>query len=117
MSYHQGITWPWLLGLYYDSLKNIMKISKQKEEKEIKQKIDKLCMKIKYEDFESQKDKIYELIGEGFRFAIVIDNSFIPDYKNIQCLQLFKYIILNRQLDCYEEFIKNKLDLKNIIEI
>ena len=72
---------------------------------------------IKYEDFESQKDKIYELIGEGFRFAIVIDNSFIPDYKNIQCLQLFKYIILNRQLDCYEEFIKNKLDLKNIIEI
>ena len=77
----------------------------------------KLCMKIKYEDFESQKDKIYELIGEGFRFAIVIDNSFIPDYKNIQCLQLFKYIILNRQLDCYEEFIKNKLDLKNIIEI
>ena len=44
MSYHQGITWPWLLGLYYDSLKNIMKISKQKEEKEIKQKIDKLCM-------------------------------------------------------------------------
>lgn len=43
-SYHQGITWPWLLGLYYDSLKNIMKISKQKEEKEIKQKINKLCI-------------------------------------------------------------------------
>lgn len=78
---------------------------------------DKLCMKIKYEDFEKQKDKIYELMGEGFRFAIVIDNSFIPDYKNIQCLQLFKYIILNKQLDCYDEFIRNKSDLKNIIEI
>ena len=24
MSYHQGITWPWLLGLYYDSLKKII---------------------------------------------------------------------------------------------
>lgn len=31
MSYHQGITWPWLLGLYYDSLKNIIKVEKNKE--------------------------------------------------------------------------------------
>jgi len=33
MSYHQGITWPWLLGLYYDSLKNIIKATKNKEDK------------------------------------------------------------------------------------
>ena len=31
MSYHQGITWPWLLGLYYNSLKNIIKVTKDKE--------------------------------------------------------------------------------------
>ena len=31
MSYHQGITWPWLLGLYYDSFKNIIKNTKDKE--------------------------------------------------------------------------------------
>lgn len=31
MSYHQGITWPWLLGLYYDSLKNMVKTTKDKE--------------------------------------------------------------------------------------
>ena len=31
MSYHQGITWPWLLGLYYDSLKNMIKATKDKE--------------------------------------------------------------------------------------
>ena len=30
MSYHQGITWPWLLGIYYDSLKNIIKETKDK---------------------------------------------------------------------------------------
>ena len=23
MSYHQGPTWPWLLGLYYDALMNM----------------------------------------------------------------------------------------------
>ena len=34
MSYHQGITWVWLLGLYYDSLKNIIKLEKDKKEKE-----------------------------------------------------------------------------------
>ena len=33
MSYHQGITWPWLLGLYYDSLKNIIKDDKNRQEK------------------------------------------------------------------------------------
>ena len=30
MSYHQGITWPWLLGLYYDSLKNQVANEKNK---------------------------------------------------------------------------------------
>ena len=29
LSYHQGITWPWLLGLYYDALKNTMIILNQ----------------------------------------------------------------------------------------
>lgn len=33
MSYHQGITWPWLLGLYYDALKNMVKTVKGKEVK------------------------------------------------------------------------------------
>ena len=33
-SYHQGITWPWLLGLYYDSLKNMLKAEKDKMKKE-----------------------------------------------------------------------------------
>ena len=31
--YHQGPTWPWLLGLYYDSLKNIIKLEKDAENK------------------------------------------------------------------------------------
>lgn len=30
-SYHQGITWPWLLGLYYDALKNTIKIEKDRK--------------------------------------------------------------------------------------
>ena len=34
MSYHQGITWTWLLGLYYDSLRNMIKAEKRKTYKE-----------------------------------------------------------------------------------
>ena len=42
MSYHQGITWVWLLGLYFDSLKNIDKsLKKKKEKQEIEEKIKK----------------------------------------------------------------------------
>ena len=33
-SYHQGITWVWLLGLYYNTLKNMINIQKTKKEKE-----------------------------------------------------------------------------------
>lgn len=45
-SYHQGITWTWLLGLYYNSLKNILKETKNKEENtELQEKIDKFIQK------------------------------------------------------------------------
>lgn len=41
-SYHQGITWPWLLGLYYNALKNMLKYEKNKKEKDnLKHKIEK----------------------------------------------------------------------------
>ena len=33
MTYHQGITWTWLLGLYYNSLENMLKYAKTKKRK------------------------------------------------------------------------------------
>ena len=33
MSYHQGITWPWLIGIYADGFKNIIANEKSKSEK------------------------------------------------------------------------------------
>lgn len=42
-SYHQGITWPWLLGLYYDALKNTMIIEKNRTKRqELEEKITNL---------------------------------------------------------------------------
>ncbi len=46
MSYHQGITWPWLFGRYYDSLVNMEKFAKtKKRKKEIQEKIEKFISK------------------------------------------------------------------------
>ena len=40
-SYHQGITWPWLLGLYYDTLKNMIRSEKDKtNKKELQARLD-----------------------------------------------------------------------------
>ena len=46
MSYHQGITWPWLLGLYYDALKNMLVATNdEKRREELEKKIDKFVVK------------------------------------------------------------------------
>ena len=40
MSYHQGVIWPWLLGLYYDALRNMIKTEKNKtKKKEMEKKL------------------------------------------------------------------------------
>ena len=45
-SYHQGITWVWLLGLYYNALKNMQKETKDEEVKaQLKEKIEKFIEK------------------------------------------------------------------------
>lgn len=56
-SYHQGITWPWLLGLYYNSLKNMLVAAKNKKDKQvIEEKIEKFREKVK----KTFKKEIYE---------------------------------------------------------
>lgn len=47
MSYHQGITWTWLLGLYYDSLKNMIKMEKRKTYKiKLEEKLETFIEKV-----------------------------------------------------------------------
>lgn len=48
MSYHQGITWPWLLGIYYDSFKKIVKAEKSKTiKKELEDKLTQFVQNVK----------------------------------------------------------------------
>lgn len=57
MTYHQGVSWVWLLGLYFDSLKNLIAVEKNKNTKkeleiELKKFIDDT-----YETFEKEIGK------------------------------------------------------------
>ena len=50
-SYHQGITWPWLLGLYYNSLRNMKALEKDKEKKKE--------LTIKIDEFKKKTEKTF----------------------------------------------------------
>ena len=55
---------------------------------------------------------------EGYRFAIILDNSFENNYKNMENLKMFKFIIINKDSKLYSEIIKsNEEIINNIIEI
>ena len=56
LSYHQGITWTWLLGIYYNTLLNQLKFAKQKKEKqELEKKIEEFKNRT-LETFENEID-------------------------------------------------------------
>jgi len=57
MSYHQGITWVWLLGLYYNSLENMKSFAK---EKTIKTKLEKKIQEFKDNVEKTFKKELYE---------------------------------------------------------
>ena len=44
---------------------------------------DKISLKIRHEHFIENKEKVYELMREGYRFSIILDNSFEVNYKKI----------------------------------
>lgn len=47
MSYHQGITWPWLLGIYSDSFSNIINAEKNKtKKKELEEQYSKFAQNV-----------------------------------------------------------------------
>ena len=79
---------------------------------------DKISLKIRNEYYLENKEKVYELMREGFRFAIILDNSFEINYKNMENLKMFKYVLLNKDSKHYSQIMKlNENVNNNIIEI
>ena len=58
MSYHQGITWTWLLGIYNDAFKNIIKSEKNKTKKD--------NLKLEWKNFKNSVQKTFcKVVNDG----------------------------------------------------
>ena len=78
---------------------------------------EKLSLKLKYDKYLKFKNETHELLRNGFRIAIVLDESFEIEYSTIEKLDIFSYVLVNKNLKNYNEIIKNKNIIKNLIEI
>lgn len=78
---------------------------------------DKINLLIKYDDYSKNTNEIIDLLKKGFRFAIIIDNSMPVDYSTISKLNIFSYILVNKRFIRYDELMKQKVILNNLIEI
>lgn len=78
---------------------------------------DKINLKITYKEFLQNKDKIYELMRDGFRFAVILDNSFEPAYGNFERLNAFNYTIASKKLEYYDKVIANENSIRRLIKI
>ena len=71
---------------------------------------DLLTMKITYEDFIQNKEKVLNLIKEGYQFALIIDEKYNKSTDNKNIIDIFKYIISNNK-EYLTETLKSKRNL------
>jgi len=76
---------------------------------------DKIFLKIYYKDFEENKELIYSLMKDGFRFAIIIDNTFNPTLMEIKKLSIFKYMLVPEDCKHSEKIKEYQRKISNII--
>ena len=62
---------------------------------------EKINLKISYEDFVKNKEAVHELMKSGYKFALILDNSF-KDIKEVEKLKMFAYIIVEKQHKKYK---------------
>jgi len=76
---------------------------------------DKVFLKLNYHDFEENKELIYELMKDGFRFAIIIDDTFNPSIMELKKLSIFKYLLIAEQSKNFDEIKRLEQYLNNIV--
>ncbi len=73
---------------------------------------EKINLKISYKDFVTKKEEIYEMIRNGYKFAIILDDSFEINDENVKKLEIFNYILVDKN---NEEIFKYRDKKNNII--
>lgn len=76
---------------------------------------EKMILKLQYEDYLVHKEKIHDLLRDGYKIAVILDDSFAINSRNVQILDIFKYAIINKQSESYEKI--KELKIQNLLEI
>lgn len=66
---------------------------------------DKINLKIQYEDLNKDKKILFDLMREGYKFAVELDNS-LKDAGEIEQLKMFSYIIVPKKVRLYKELMR-----------
>lgn len=73
---------------------------------------EKLILKIKYSDYISDKNKVYDLTKSGFKIALEIDKKFEFNEENVKLLKLFSCLVVSDS-----EFYDTIKDKYNVLYI
>jgi len=76
---------------------------------------DKLNLKMKYSTFLQNVEEVYELMRNGYRIAIILDEKYEFNLSELEKLNMFKIILINKEYKYFQELVKHKETLKNII--
>lgn len=58
---------------------------------------DRIIMQIDYSDLETCKKEVYNLISEGYKFAVELDDSYIDEKIEAQRLDVFEFILVSKE--------------------
>lgn len=58
---------------------------------------DRVIMQIGYSDLEKYKKEVYNLISEGYRFAVELDDSYLDEKIEAEKLEVFEYILVSKE--------------------
>ena len=75
---------------------------------------DKTNLKIAYENLPKYKKEVFDLIKEGYKFAIELDNS-LKDASEVEKLTMFSYIIVPKKVRLYKEIMRRNKKAEKII--
>lgn len=76
---------------------------------------DKLNFEVEYKDFIKNKEEYYNLIRKGYKLAILLDETFDDTDESINRLEIFNYILIDKDTKRYTRLLKNdKLEDKII---
>ena len=51
----------------------------------------------------------------GYKFAVIVDDSFIISREHMKKLAIFNYVIVSKKLKYFDEFQENAEGLENLI--